>query len=267
MSSSSAISSLRFSQEGRVAIVTISNPTARNALTRNIFDAGLETFRSFRRDSSIGAIILRGDGDHFSGGGNLARMVEQRAKPRHTQGEHLDVCHAWIMAMRECPQPIIAAIEGAAAGGGLALALACDLVVAAENSTLIMSHAKIGLSPDCGASYWLARALPHQFALEMMLDAAPISAMRLHQLGVINKVVGQGMALAEAMKWAEKLANGPPVTQGWVKKLTYAAETCDLRNQLDAERDAVVENMYGPECGEGISAFQEKRPAQYFPKN
>jgi|LauGreDrversion4_1035100.scaffolds.fasta_scaffold03595_6 enoyl-CoA hydratase/carnithine racemase len=263
MSSITSIPKLSVEQHGRIALVTISNPEARNALTRDIFEAGLEAFRAFRRDEGVRAIVLRGEGEHFSGGGNLDRMVLQRSRPRHTQAEHLDICHAWLMAMRECPQPIIAAVEGAAAGGGFAIALACDLVVAAENATMVMSHAKIGLSPDCGASYWLARALPHQLALEMMLDPSPIAAARLQQLGLVNKVVGKGMAVNEATKWAEKLANGPAAAYGWIKKLTYAAASRELRVHLDAERDGVVENMYGAECAEGISAFREKRPARF----
>lgn len=263
MSSSPSVPKLSVEQQGSVAIVIISNPSARNALTRDIFEAGVEAFRGFRRDASVRAIVLRGEGEHFSGGGNLDRMVSQRLRPPHTQAEHIDVCHAWLMAMRECPQPIIAAVEGAAAGGGFAIALACDLVVAAENATLIMSHAKIGLSPDCGASYWLARALPHQLALEMMLDPTPMAAARLQQLGLVNKVVAKGMAVQEAMAWAEKLAKGPAVAYGWIKKLTYAAENRELRVHLDAERDGLVENMYGDECGEGISAFREKRAPRF----
>lgn len=256
-------STISVKQEGRVALVTICNPSARNALTRSIFDAGLEAFRSFRRNPKVRAIVLCGEGEHFSGGGSLTRMIEQRNKPRHTQAEHVDACHAWIMAMRECPQPIIAAVEGAAAGGGMALAMACDLIVAAEDAKMLMSHTKIGLSPDCGATHWLSRALPHQSALEFMLDGAPVSVGRLHQLGVVNKVTGKGQAVTTAMAWAAVLAQGAVGAYAHVKRLTYEAEHRSLRDQLDAERDSVVEAIYGAECGEGISAFLEKRPPTF----
>jgi enoyl-CoA hydratase/carnithine racemase len=249
--------------EGRVALVTISNPSARNALTRRIFDQGLELFRSLRRNPDVRAIVLCGDGAHFSGGGSVARMQEQRSKPRHTQAEHVDQCHAWVLAMRECPQPIIAAVEGAAAGGGMALAMACDLLVAAEDARMIMSHTKIGLSPDCGATHWLSRALPHQLALELMLDAALLPPARLHQLGIVNRVVGKGQAVAAAMAWAQVLAQGPAAAFGRVKALTYEAEHRSLRDQMDAEREGVVHSIYGDECEEGISAFLEKRPARF----
>ncbi len=256
---------LKLRREGRVAIVSISNPDARNALVRVMFERGQEIFRSLRQDPDIGAIVLHGEGEHFCGGGNIKRMIEQRGKPRHTQAEHVDALHAWIIAMRECTKPVIAAVEGAAAGGGFALALSCDLIVASERATLLMSHAKIGLSPDCGASYWLARALPHQAALEIMLDAQPIPVSRLHQLGVVNRVVAPGQALAGALDWAAKLALGPAVAQGRIKRLIYEAERRSLREQLDIERDWLVESMYADECGEGIQAFVEKRPARFAP--
>lgn len=254
---------LTVEQHGRVAVVTLRNAAARNALTREMFDRGLETFRSFRRDPGIGAIVICGDGPHFSGGGDLNRMLSQRSRPKHTQAEHVDACHAWIMAMRECPQPVIAAVEGAAAGGGFALALACDLIVAAEDAKLVMSHSKIGLSPDCGATHLLSRAVPHQTALEIMLNAAPIPVARLHQLGVVNRVTAPGAAVAAAVGWAAELARGPAMAYARIKRLAYDAELRGLREQLDAERDAVVESIYGDECGDGIRAFLEKRPPRF----
>lgn len=260
---STQISALTWEQKGRIALVTISNPSARNVLTRTIFDQGLELFRSFRRDPAIRAIVLCGDGDHFSGGGSLTRMQEQRSKPKHTQAEHVDQCHAWILAMRECPQPIIAAVEGAAAGGGMALAMACDLIVAAEDAKMLMSHTKVGLSPDCGATHWLSRALPHQLALELMLDPSSLPVARLQELGIVNRIARKGQAVADAMAWAALLAQGPAAAFGRVKELTYAAEHRSLADQMNAERDAVVESIYGDECGEGINAFLEKRPARF----
>lgn len=258
-----ASSSVTWTQEGRVALVTISNPGARNAMTRAIFDQGLEAFRSFRGNPVIRAIVLCGDGEHFSGGGSLTRMQEQRTRPRHTQAEHVDQAHAWITAIRECPQPVIAAVEGAAAGGGMAMAMACDLMVAAEDAKMLMSHTKIGLSPDCGATHWLSRALPHQLALELMLDPTPVPVARLHQLGIVNRIAQKGKAVADAMAWAVTLAQGPAAAYARVKALAYAAEHRSLSDQLDAERDFVVESLYGDECGEGIAAFLEKRPARF----
>ena len=165
--------------------------------------------------------------------------------------------------MRACAKPIIAAVEGAAAGAGFSLCLACDLIVAAEDAKFVMSYARVGLSPDAGGSGALAHALPPQAALEMLLGAAPITAARLHALGVVNRVVASGAAQAEAMAWAQELAAGPAAAHARIKALVYAARGRPPREQLDAERDAFVEALYGDECGEGIAAFLEKRAPRF----
>lgn len=250
-------------QRGRVLLLTITNPSARNALTREIFDTGCEIFRKLRHDRTIGAVVIRGDGEHFCGGGNLQRMKAQRDKPKHTQAKHVDAAHEWLLAMRECPQPVIAAVEGAAAGGGFALCLACDLIVASKDAQFLMSHVKIGLSPDCGATYWLARAVPHQMALEFMLDGDPVRIERLAQAGLINKVVPKGNAMATAIEWAHKLSSGPFNAQASIKRLTYLAEDASLIQQFSSERDAVVDAVYGAENAEGVDAFLERRKANF----
>jgi enoyl-CoA hydratase/carnithine racemase len=165
--------------------------------------------------------------------------------------------------MRTCPLPVIAAVEGAAAGGGFSVCLACDLIVAAEDAKFVMSYAKVGLSPDGGGSDSLAQALPVQAALQILLDAAPVSAARLHQLGVVNRVVPRGAALAEGLTWAESLSKGPGQAHARIKQLVYASRSRERRGQLDAERDAFLQSLYGDEGAEGISAFVEKRPARF----
>ena len=252
-------------RRGRVLLLTISNPTARNAMSPDLYRAATPIFRSAAGDAGIGAIVLTGEGEHFCGGGNLNRLRAQRGLPAEEQAVHLDAFHSWITSMRECPKPVIAAVEGAAAGGGFSVALACDLVVAAEDAKFVMSYAKIGLSPDGGGTDSLAQALPPQAALEVLLDADVIPTPRLHALGVVNRVVRRGGALAAALAWAEKLAHGPALAHAKIKRLVYAARGRSARAQLDAERDAFIECLYGNECGEGVAAFLEKRPAPFHP--
>lgn len=247
----------------RVLLVTISNPAARNALSPDLYRAALPLFQEASADGGLGAIVLTGEGEHFCGGGNLLRLQAQRGQPPLTQKANLDALHDWVDALRACPLPIIAAVEGAAAGGGFSVCLACDLIVAAEDAKFAMSYAKIGLSPDGGGSDSLAQALPAQAALEILLDAAPIHAARLHQLGIVNRVVPHGAALAGALTWAERLAQGPAAAQTRIKQLVYASRNRKRRAQLDAERDAFLDSLYGEEAGEGIAAFLEKRPARF----
>jgi enoyl-CoA hydratase/carnithine racemase len=122
-----------------------------------------------------------------------------------------------------------------------------------------MSYVRIGLSPDGGGSDALARALPPQAALELLLDGDVVGPQRLQGLGVVNRVVPAGTAVAAALEWAERLAAGPRSAQQRIKQLVYAARNRGHRAQLDAERDAFVAGLYSPECGEGLAAFVEKR--------
>ena len=250
-------------RDGRVLSLTISNPELRNAKTPDLYGVARAAFRDAAKDDGIGAIVLAGEGEHFCGGGDLNRLLAQRGLPRESQARHLDTLHDWVVAMRECSKPVIAAVEGAAAGGGFSVALGCDLIVAAEDAKFVMSYAKIGLSPDGGGSDALAHAVAPQTALEILLDAATVTAARLHALGVVNRVVASGTALAEATAWAQRLAEGPASAHARIKELVYSARGRTHRGQLDAERDAFVESLYGDECGEGIAAFLEKRRARF----
>lgn len=250
-------------RRGRVLLLTISQPEARNALHPSLYPQATQHFRDAAQDAGLGAIVLCGDGAHFCGGGDLRRLQQQRTQPAEGQLQILDALHDWVEAMRACPLPVIAAVEGAAAGGGFSLALGCDLLVAAENARFVMSYVRIGLSPDGGGSDALARALPSPAALELLLDGEPATAARLHALGLVNRVVPPGTAVAQALAWATRLAAGPRTAQRQIKQLVHAARGRTQRAQLDAERDAFVTSLYSPECGEGIAAFLDKRPPSF----
>lgn len=250
-------------RRGRVLVVTMSDPEVRNAFSPELYRRSLPLFDDTARDLSVGAIVLTGAGEHFCGGGDLKRMQTQRSLPPEPQRDNLDTFHAWLMAMRDCPQPVIAAVEGAAAGGGFAMALACDLIVAAEDAKFVMAYVKVGLTPDGGATDSLAHMLPPQAAIELLVGGNPVSAARLHALGVVNRVVARGSALAEALAWGERLAHGPREAQARIKQLVHAARGRSRREQLDAERDVFMEALYGDEAGEGIDAFLDKRRPRF----
>lgn len=242
-------------QDGPVLVLTISNPAVRNAMHPSLYRAAVDTLRRAADDRTVRAILLTGEGDHFCGGGDVKRLAAQRALPPETQAAHLDVLHDWVMAMHDAPQPVIAAVEGAAAGGGFSVCLGCDLIVAAEDAKFVMSYVKLALTPDGGGSDSLARALPPQMALELLLDGGVCTAERLHALGVVNRVVPHGEAFTTAMAWAQRLASGPADAQARIKQLVHAARGRSRRAQLDAERDAFVDSLYSDACGEGIASF------------
>lgn len=250
---------LQVRQDGPVLVLTICNPAARNAMHPSLYRVAVDVLGRVATDRTVRAIVLTGEGEHFCGGGDLKRLEAQRMLPRERQIGHLDALNDWVMAMQAAPQPVIAAVEGAAAGGGFSVCLGCDLIVAADDAKFVMSYVKLALTPDGGGSDSLARALPPQMALELLLDGGVCTAGRLHALGVVNRVVARGEAFATAMTWARRLAAGPFDAQAHIKQLVHAARGRSRRAQLDAERDVFVESLYSDACGEGIASFLNAR--------
>ncbi len=246
-----------------ILVLTISNPSLRNALGPTIYEAGIDLLRAARNDQTIDAIILTGADGHFCGGGNLHRLKKSREGPTSVQFDGISRFHTWIEMIRDCPKPVIAAVEGACAGGGFSLALACDLIVAAEDAKFVMSYIKVGLTPDGGGSHALANLLPRQLALELLLDAQPITAQRLHQLGVVNRITENASALEAALQWAQKICSGPQRATQRIKQLLRTAPQNNLSGQLALERDSFVASLFDAECGEGIAAFFEKRTPNF----
>ncbi|MEN9587361.1 MAG: hypothetical protein RIT15_936, partial [Pseudomonadota bacterium] len=161
------------------------------------------------------------------------------------------------------PKPVIAAVEGAAAGAGFSLALACDLLVAARNSIFVMSYSTVGLSPDGGGSWQLTQKLPANLAMEWMLTADRQTADRLHQLGLINRLSDAGDALQASLALVSSLNARAPNVVASIKELTQSAQTSNLHTQLDAERVHFVKNLHHANAQEGIEAFLGKRPPRY----
>lgn len=248
-------------KRGRTLILTISNPSARNAMGPSIWASGIEEISKAEKDPMIGAIVLTGSEGIFSSGGNLCRMQANREKPPSFADGRVVMLHDWIRALRTCPKPIIAAVEGDAVGAGFSVALACDLIVASEDAKFFAAHVRIGITPDGGISAFLARSLPPQMLAELLLEGGVIDAARLNRFGVVNRICPKGEALLMALNWAEKLARGPAGAMGRIKRLIEDAYHNDLTSQLDLERHSVVKSIFDDECGEGIEAFFAKRSA------
>jgi len=171
--------------------------------------------------------------------------------------------HGWIEAIRDCPKPVIAAVEGGAAGAGFSLALACDLIVAGASAKFLMAYVKAGLTPDAGASWFLTHALPRQLATEMLIEGKPVAASRLLELGIVNKVVPDGTVMDAALSWADELAQLSPNAVERIKSLVREAEGNALSRQLESEKLNFVESLYHEDALEGISAFLQKRKPVY----
>jgi enoyl-CoA hydratase/carnithine racemase len=244
-------------------VLTLSNPGARNAMHPDMYAAGIEAMNTAERDASIGAVVITGADQFFCAGGNLNRLLENRAKDPSVQAQSIDLLGEWIAALQASSKPVIAAVEGAAAGAGFSLALACDLIVAADDAKFVMSYARVGLTPDGGGSWFLARALPRQIATEVLIEGKPIGAARLHELGVVNKLAKPGAVRDTAIAWADDLGKISPNAKTRIKGLIAAAGLQSLPEHLVAERDSFVASLHHRDGLEGITAFLEKRAPNY----
>ena len=257
------IGQLKSAVHGQTLVLTISNPTLRNALGPEIYTAGIEALNAAESNPEIRSVIITGEGAHFCAGGNLQRLLTNREQPKEVQAQSIDGLHTWMEAIHTFPKPVIAAVEGAAAGAGFSLVLMCDLVVAARDSIFVMAYSSIALSPDGGGSWNLSQALPRQLAAELMLLGERISAERLHDLGSVNRLVESGTALTQALDLAERINARAPNAMQSIKELINDAPTQSLHVHLTQERDHFVKNLHHANAGIGISAFLNKEKPIY----
>ena len=257
------IGQLKSAVHGQTLVLTISNPTLRNALGPEIYTAGIEALNAAESNPEIRSVIITGEGAHFCAGGNLQRLLTNREQPKEVQAQSIDGLHTWMEAIHTFPKPVIAAVEGAAAGAGFSLVLMCDLVVAARDSIFVMAYSSIALSPDGGGSWNLSHTLPRQLAAELMLLGERISAERLHALGSVNRLVESGTALTQALDLAERINARAPNAMQSIKELINDAPTQSLHVHLTQERDQFVKNLHHANAGLGISAFLNKEKPIY----
>lgn len=254
---------LQASRRDATLILTLSNPGAKNMLHPDMYAAAIETLSTAERDDSIRAVILTGADNFFCAGGNLNRLLESRNKDKAETAEIIDNLRGWVEAIRDCPKPVIAAVEGAAAGAGFSLALACDMIVAGASAKFVMAYSKVGLTPDGGGSWFLAQSLPRQLATEILIEGKPVLSPRLYELGVVNKVVPDGTALDAALLWSDELAMLSPNAIERIKLLICDAPGNALSQHFEAEKQHFVECLHHRDAQEGISAFLEKRKPRY----
>ncbi len=249
--------------EGAVRVLVNSNPAARNAIRPELYDALQSALLDAAADPAIGAIVLVGDGDFFCAGGDLRALATRRELAPAERRLKIERLHDTIRAIRACPKPVIAAVEGGAAGAGLSLALACDMLVSARDAFFAMAYVKVGLSPDGGATAFLSQFLSRQLMTELCLLGERLTAERLHALGAVNRLTERGAALAEALALAARVADGPAHANARIKTLCAQAGSNSLGEQLDLEAGLMVESQGDDEAQEGIAAFFAKRAPDF----
>jgi len=251
-----------------VATVSMNRPDALNALSRQMTEDLTAAIRQAVADNAR-AIILTGGGRAFCSGGDLREMKsmwESEGRIEAFLEEPLGALHELITLIRETPIPFIAAVNGVCAGAGVNLALACDIVIAAEDALFREAFVRIGLSPDCGGTFFLPRAIGEKLAAELFMTGDSITAQRALQIGMINSISADGELANEAGKMAAKLAAGPTGAIGRIKRMLNAAFSNDLTAQLALEHECQIESGKSDDFKEGVAAFFEKRPQNFTGK-
>lgn len=243
-------------------VVWNGNTAKRGALSPELYEKIMEALET-AKEPRVRAVILTSEGPFFCAGGDLNVLIARRTMPESERRDKIDDLHNLVRAMRACPVPVVAAVEGGAAGAGLSLALACDLIVASQEAKFTAAYVKAGLVPDAGLTSAMARLLPRPLAMEMCLLGRPVMAIRFAELGAINRLCPEGQAFEQAMNYVDTLAAGPREAQGVIRQLVSDAYEATEADQLDAERNAMAHAAGAEEAAEGIAAFLEKRKPDY----
>jgi 2-(1,2-epoxy-1,2-dihydrophenyl)acetyl-CoA isomerase len=236
--------------------ITLNRPDRLNALMPEMADAMIAALDDAQADESCRAVLLTGAGRGFCAGQDLTAIVD--AGPDDI-ADLLDSYHPVIEKIRELPLPVVAAVNGVAAGAGCNLALACDIVVAARSASFVQAFSRIGLVPDCGGTWFLPRLVGTARARALMMLAEPVTADIAAEWGMIWRAVDDDRLMPEAQALIERLASGPTVALGLIKQALDESGDNDLADQLDLERDLQIEAAETPDHAEGVRAFLEKR--------
>lgn len=257
------MSHLEVSNSNGIATLTMNRPEARNALSMEMRQQLNEALHDIETDDSVRCVVLTGAGDHFMAGGDVKSMSESINKPANQIRKEfilrIHELHPIMFAMRRMPKPIIASCKGAAAGAGVSIALACDLVIAAEDAFFTLAYCKIGTSPDGSSSFHLPRAVGIKKAMEIALLGDRFTAQSAKDMGMINFVVKTEDLESETAKLATRLANGPTHVYGNTKALLYRSLESEFESQLQAEAEYFADCAARSDFREGVTAFVEKR--------
>lgn len=257
--------SLLIENDGFVRTLRLNRPDVLNSFNNDLLAAFGKAVRDADREKSVRCIVITGAGRGFSAGQDLADVADRyKCDTPIELGSHLrDRYHPAFSKIHSMEKPVIAAVNGVAAGAGCSLALACDIRIAAESATFIEAFVHVGLVPDTGSTFFLPRLIGASRALEMAITGRKVKADEALQIGLVNKVVPDAELPAEAMKLAQQLANLPPRAIGLTKRAMNRAWTAELDDQLEYE--AMMQTTAGQtrDHREGVAAFLEKRKPNF----
>ncbi|MEZ5122981.1 MAG: enoyl-CoA hydratase-related protein [Solirubrobacterales bacterium] len=256
---------IRVTRDGAVAVVELQRPDSLNAINLAMGEELLDALRAIAGDRDIGAVVLTGAGRAFSSGADVRDIgggLTPSGRP-DVAGRLRGTLNPITLTLREMPQPVIAAVNGIAAGIGCSYALACDLVLAARSASLLLAFVNVALVPDGGASLLVSARGGLGCALEMSLLGEPLPAERAHAYGLVNRIEDDERLRGAALETAARLAAGPPETHAAIKRLLNEPYLEPLRRQLELEADAQALRVESAEAVEALGAFLQKRAPRF----
>jgi len=252
-------------RDKEIAVVSLNRPAFFNAFDFDTISAFSSLLMTLAVDDSVRGVVISGEGKAFCAGGDVKWMVEQPEGPSMSIHKLAASYHQAIVEIRRMPKPVIAAINGMAAGGGFSLALACDFRVMSRSAVLKQAYTSNGLCPDGGGTFTLPRIVGLARALEIVAFDAPISSEQALTWGLVTRVVDDGQALNEAVDMAHKLAKTSLTSFAWSKQLLTDSFDSALEAHLEHERTGICSCADSAEGKEGLKAFKEKRKPVYMP--
>lgn len=255
-------STLLYAAEGGVATLTMNRPDVLNALNDELLLGLRDGLARAKADAQVRAVLLSGAGRGFCAGADLAAGA-QREGPFDVAQSLRERYHPIVLAMRQFPKPIVGAVNGVAAGAGMSLALACDVVLAGESASFLQAFSRIGLVPDCGSTWMLPRVVGDVRARAMMLLAEKIGAADALRFGLVWQVHADERLMAEALATARKLAAMPTRALELIKQGLAVSSVNGLGEQLEVEALLQAQAMATEDHREGVAAFLAKRPAAF----
>ena len=257
-----AYQTLLYDVSERIATITLNRPDAMNATTDEMYHELQGLLGKVADDRDVSCIILTGAGRGFCAGADLKARKDD-ATPLERRARHRWILKDIVEPLIRIEKPVIAAVNGAAAGAGFNIALACDLIIASDQASFIQSFARVGLVPDLGGLYLLARVMGINKAKELCFTARKVLPDEAKTLGFVNHVVPHAQLLTEARAIAAKITAGSPTAIGMTKTLLNKSSTSTLEQMLEYEGYAQTVAYLTPEYEEGVSAFREKRTPDF----
>jgi len=254
---------LEFDIRDDVAHLTFNRPEAGNAITLELAQELLSAMMRCDEEPGVRAVVLTGAGRMFCVGGDLRSFTEQGEQLSHHLKEVTTYLHAAVSRMARMDPPVVAAVHGAAAGAGLSLTCACDLVVATESARFSMAYTKAGLTPDGSSTYYLPRLVGFKRAMELALTNRELSAQEAAEWGIVTRVVPDDDLSESAAELASQLAAGATKALGTAKRLLHIGWTETLETQMEHETQAIAGIARTADAREGIAAFTEKRKPEF----